>query len=494
MIIFGKSVTGIITVLLVWSSFTLTAQDTTLLQGKVTDALTGIPVPAASVFINNSTYVAIGDEKGAFILRHFPPPPFELTVTAIGYETALIKIAGKAGTPLLVRLKSKPVDLGEVTILGPEKDGWQKYGQLFLDDFIGYSPFAASCELLNREALQFRYDKEENKLRVWAKEPLKIRNKATGYLITYWLEDFERNFKTKKLYFKGYTLFTDLPSQKKKELERWASQRQSAYRGSLNHFMRSLYQHNPQEEGFEIRKLLRVSGTDYGRYVPVSTDTILYTDKDKLKAIFQAIFGQSTDQQTVMGTLISLLQWKSDSSKTESFKLIPPDTAQHKEYTFTKIPSDKERIIVRYFDFDREPPETKQDSLIRKNLVSFKTGGPIPDLPKARQQHSYDILYTGILNTDTLVKTQSPGTVQLHFSDYLHITYTREKEEPAYLKRQFPFKEVSPENQTSIISIVNPEGITVYPDGNFYLSYDLLTEKYWSYEKLDKLLPLDYRP
>ena len=66
-----------------------------------------------------------------------------------------------------------------------------------MEEFIGYSAYATDCKLINKDVLRFYWDQENMMLRVTADAPLKIENNATGYLITYWLEDFTLNFITK---------------------------------------------------------------------------------------------------------------------------------------------------------------------------------------------------------------------------------------------------------------------------------------------------------
>jgi hypothetical protein len=73
--------------------------------------------------------------------------------------------------------------LGEVVIKSSSevKDGWDKYGKFFLENFIGSTPNAARCTLMNPEVLKFYLLKKSNKLRVLATDPLQIENKALGY-------------------------------------------------------------------------------------------------------------------------------------------------------------------------------------------------------------------------------------------------------------------------------------------------------------------------
>lgn len=426
-------------------------------------------------------------------MDQYPPLPFELTITTIGYETRTIKISSLPAEALAISLTQKIMDMEEVTILSPEKDGWMKYGKEFMEEFIGYSSFAKECELLNKDAVQFWYDKKTVTLRVAATKPLKIRNNATGYLVTYWLEDFEKNYITQKVYFKGYSQFTALHSKKKKRRKYWAQNRLTAYNGSFNHFMRSLYKRNPLKEGFEIRKLIRVTGDKYGNFVPVKVDTVALQDTVKLKKLFREMMQQGINHETLT-TAINMIGY-TDSAKSDVLRLnvppVLPDTMASKYYMLSQQKFKKDNIIVGYFDTKSLPA----DSTFEKMGFSFEhvSGTDFHALMESkRRKKIYDILYTDLIPIDSLITSVNINEIQLKYKDYLEVTYLQEMEEKAYLNRHYPIKQRLPDKQTSIISVNEDRGININANGNFYDPYDILVEKYWSYEKLDKLLPLDF--
>lgn len=480
------------------SSYLLQAQDNKLVTGQVTDMQSGAPVGAASVFINNSTYAQICNEQGLFELKNFPKPPFELTVTAIGYEPFTLRVTmSSASAPLQVKLQQKLIGLEEVTIISPEKEGWLKYGKLFTEEFIGYSPFAQQCKLLNKEVLEFRYDKKDNTLYVSAAEPLRIENSATGYLITYWLKDFEFQFGSRKLFFKGYTRFTVLQSSKEKKNKQWTANRLMAYNGSINHFMRSLYKNNTAPEGFVIRRMKRMTEQEYAQYVPTRTDTLRTDNKDAMKQFLTRLAQEEGDSVKAGGKIIALLHWLTDTAQTPcrlTLDPAPPDTIVTQEYHFIKDTADRHRVYAQYFD-RRTPglPDSVKESMLKK---AFPYGGQMTitkGTPPPRRSRMVDALDPKIIPADSVVIREADN-VQLRFPDYLYIMYMSEEEERAYQDVYFRGKPFIPAKQASVISISNPSGVAVMENGNFENSYDLLAEAYWSYEKLDKLLPLDYRP
>lgn len=134
-----------------------------------------------------------------------------------------------------------------------------KYGQFFMDNFIGTSALAKDCKLKNPQTIQFRYNKKENILRAFADEPIILENRAMGYILKYDMNIFEYNYSTRIFYFQGYPLFKEMETGRKKLGKRWKKNRTDAYYGSLMHFMRSLFRNKLIEEGFEVRKLIKVS-------------------------------------------------------------------------------------------------------------------------------------------------------------------------------------------------------------------------------------------
>lgn len=224
------------------------------LSGTVTDSLTGKPLAAASVYLNNTSKGGVTDRNGAFRLT-IPAGTFELVVSAIGYETVIVEIDGSRLPPVLpVRLRQAATELTAVTVEPFDKHGWARYGKYFQDNFIGIGENAASCRILNKEVLRFYFYKRGNRLRVTAAEPLQIENDALGYVLTYQLKEFVSDFNTKIIAFSGYPFFQEQTPENEAAGKNWLRKRWTAYRGSMMHFMRSLYTGHTISEGFLIQR------------------------------------------------------------------------------------------------------------------------------------------------------------------------------------------------------------------------------------------------
>lgn len=235
-----------------------------LLKGVVLDAEKATPVPKASVFLNNTSIGTTADNEGNFTLS-LPAGRFDLIVSSIGYAThnQTVSTAELSGF-ITVKLKLKAPDLEAVIIEPFEKDGWQKWGRWFTDNFIGTSEFGRDCRIINPEVIKFRNSKAQGELTVIAIAPLQIENSALGYRVTYQLENFRYNFKSRYLFYSGYPFFEILPGGARKQ-RKWEAAREEVYRGSMLHFMRAVYRNKILEEGFEVRRLQKVANAEKNR-------------------------------------------------------------------------------------------------------------------------------------------------------------------------------------------------------------------------------------
>lgn len=254
--------------LLLLAHGTTTAQSATYytIRGRVTDAQSGKPLQVASVFAQHSTLGTATDAEGNFTLW-LPMGGFDLAFTFTGYETVTRRVSGNDdSTQLLqVTMKVREQSLEEVAVKSSNevKDGLEKYGSFFNEQFIGATPNSAACRLLNPEALKFYFSKKRNRLKVLAPDqPLLLENKALGYRIRYSLDSFTYDYNTQTSLFAGYPLFENMQPASEAETAQWTQNRSVAYRGSILHFMRSLYQRKLQEEGFELQFIVQYKERD----------------------------------------------------------------------------------------------------------------------------------------------------------------------------------------------------------------------------------------
>lgn len=225
-------------------------------SGKIVDSASREPLAGASVFCQNTTIGTITNKQGEFSLS-LKSGGYELIISFTGYQTKQIRVnSGNEATVLNIEMVKEDKSMGEVIIKSSNevKDGWEKYGSFFIDNFIGTTPNAAKCILQNPEVLKFYFLKKSNKLRVLATEPLLISNKALGYNLRYQLDSFVYQYKTDISLYRGYCLFSEADTTEDVKAK-WKTARQKTYNGSKLHFMRSYFDSTLKENGFLIDML-----------------------------------------------------------------------------------------------------------------------------------------------------------------------------------------------------------------------------------------------
>ena len=235
-----------------------------VISGRVLAKESGQPLQGASVFADNTT-LGTATDAGANYKLYLPNGGYDIVVTYTGYNNESRRIsAGDAGDKVNfeMRVKEKEMEAVAVVASSEVKDGWQKYGSFFLEEFIGKSANSSSCTLKNPEILKFYFSKRKNRLKVMAAEPLVVENKALGYNIKYALDSFTHEYNTEISLYTGYPLFEEMMAESDSQYRRWKEARNKAYTGSILHFMRSIYNKTLSEEGFEIQFLVNVNNSD----------------------------------------------------------------------------------------------------------------------------------------------------------------------------------------------------------------------------------------
>lgn len=230
--------------------------DNFLITGKVIDAVSKTPMQGASVFAQNTTMGTATDVSGSFILR-LANGGYDLVITFTGYETITRRIttADAGEKNLVIELKQKEKAMEDVVVKASNevKDGWDKYGTFFIENFIGKTANSKLCTITNKDVLKFYFYKRKNRLKVLATAPIEIENLALGYKIKYTLDSFTHEYGTEAGVYTGYPLFEEMIATDTLQKNSWQVNRMKAYNGSILHFMRSVYNKSLKEEGFEIQ-------------------------------------------------------------------------------------------------------------------------------------------------------------------------------------------------------------------------------------------------
>ncbi|MBB2149300.1 carboxypeptidase-like regulatory domain-containing protein [Pedobacter gandavensis] len=216
----------------------------------------GRTIPGAGVYLSSYKTATVSNNDGQFTLTNIKPGNYDVLIEMMGYlPFSKNVIISDKSVKIDVLLKENTIQLREVVIKSDPNR--QKYIKQFIDYFIGTTPNAEKCKILNPQVIQTDFDSDHNLLKVTANEFLIIENKSLGYRIKYLLEYFERDYKSNIVYYSGHPSFEELPGSKSKKKD-WLKKREIAYQGSSQHFFRSLYQNSTVANGFMIYKLAKV--------------------------------------------------------------------------------------------------------------------------------------------------------------------------------------------------------------------------------------------
>lgn len=229
----------------------------TTITGKVISAVDKKPVPYASVFLSNSLVGAKTNDDGSFTLNNVKSGQYDLVISFIGFETHHQTVTVSNGSVALpdILITPKNTTLKEVTI-GPPDPRRDQNLQIFINEFLGHSPNAQNCKIVNTDIINISFDPQTRVLSASSDDFLIIQNKALGYTVKYQLTKFNKDYGAGLLYYEGSVFFEEMngkPSQQK----RWLKNRLNVYKGSDMHFLRSIFANSLAEEGFRALKLIR---------------------------------------------------------------------------------------------------------------------------------------------------------------------------------------------------------------------------------------------
>jgi hypothetical protein len=285
--------------------------------GKVLNAATKEPIAGANVFITNTSYKTITDKEGNFSFPLLNIQKGELIVNALGYKHAVFEINNNTAL-INVMLEQQAKELESVIVKSYIKDGFKKWGRLFIDGFIGTTEEAEDCIIENKETLRFYFDKTIQTLMVDAKEPFRIKNKSLGYYIDYTLENFEYNTKTKVLFFSGYSVFTEMEGGKRK-VKNWKKKRNNCYEGSILHFMRALYRNKLTEENFIVQKANKILNVEKAKLKENLKQNILQQSKGNPITIVSIPLDMDEEKSKILSQPDSIYQIISQILPADSF-------------------------------------------------------------------------------------------------------------------------------------------------------------------------------
>lgn len=228
------------------------------ISGRITDAETRLPIRYAEVFISGTTVGCITDSLGNFTLK-VPFLPCTLVADHVAYES-FIKPIENCET-LNIKLKPQNNEISEISVSGKNKR--KRNLRFFYSRFI--PDYSNEIKVLNDSVLRFRSDKME--FYATSNEALIIENNYLGYRIKVILKEFkvialdEPNGKQIPLIspnggevikLSGYYHYEPMERYSGEKANEYRLNRRYTYYGSYRHFLKSIYDNEPEKEGYKI--------------------------------------------------------------------------------------------------------------------------------------------------------------------------------------------------------------------------------------------------
>lgn len=216
--------------------------------GTVLDAKTGRPLSNVNVFLDGTTLGTATDEQGRFTLTGIPPSVYTVVASRVGYQSKTTNVRLRDTTRTLTfRLQRKSIPLRGVTVEG-SRDEWLDRLDRFRSTFFGSVREAQFCEFINPEVLSFQ--ETDDGLMAHAKQPLRVRNGALGYEVTYHVSRYVASSEARRR--RGHFEFDTLAAESEAQRREWAKARKRTYQGSFRHFLHALEAGALKSEGFEV--------------------------------------------------------------------------------------------------------------------------------------------------------------------------------------------------------------------------------------------------
>ena len=225
-----------------------------IISGKI-QTENGASVSDVNIYLDGTKISTLSINDGSFKLDVQGQKSGNLIFQKDNYETNIFPLNQAIGKTVKVIINPQK-EIDEVVIIPYTEQAYKDFINYFLDKFLGFDREGVTIK--NQRTLKFSYDKKNQFLKVKAPQTLIIENKNLGYTIQYNLINFEADYKKKTTSYLGTSFFKENNSKKNTILNRM-----NAYKGSLMHFLRSLYHNELEKEGFIVNHAKRIKNPSY---------------------------------------------------------------------------------------------------------------------------------------------------------------------------------------------------------------------------------------
>ncbi|MEJ0032843.1 MAG: carboxypeptidase-like regulatory domain-containing protein [Bacteroidota bacterium] len=232
----------------------------------VFDADTNQPIPFANVYLNKTTIGASTNEQGEATVTKIPFGVYQVVISEVGHisQQRDLTISSAEIMNITVKLKAQMLDV--VTVVAKHDNKWKHELSRFEKMFFGLDHFK-QCEITNPWALEFQ--DEKGQFTVKSKEPLKIKNDYLGYDLDFMIKNCYFNAETFNI--TGFARYEEKKGEEK-ELAKWKKNREKTYRGSPQHFFKTVFDSTFHSDGYEI--FTDITGQEKLLRTPILNDNI----------------------------------------------------------------------------------------------------------------------------------------------------------------------------------------------------------------------------
>lgn len=260
----------IVAILLLVSFYISTYSQT--IKGVILDRSNNSPIHYAAIYFNGTFAGTLSDEQGYFEMGISDYKSMPITISFLGYYSV-----GLSDFPtdkqLIIFLTPKVFELDEIVITAIDIQKARKRNlKMFKREFLGKTPNARKCKIMNEDDISLVYDDDNKKLKAFSSKPILIENRALGFKITYYLDKFEYNRTTNYLLLTGNYIFKEDFTFKRIQQKRIERRRKSTYLGSRMHFFRALWENNLNSSPFTVENSDYVK-LSYHEYI-IDTDSL----------------------------------------------------------------------------------------------------------------------------------------------------------------------------------------------------------------------------
>jgi hypothetical protein len=213
---------------------------------KVIDAKTNEPIPFANVYISRSTIGGYTDENGEVTVSKIPIGTHELVISSLSHKSVQRKLIMRSDQTIHMTVQLLEQMLEAVEVRAKQDDKWHRQFARFERLFFGSRNFK-ECVILNPWVLDFHNSGDT--FSAEASQPLKIQNNYLGYDLEFDLKACA--FGATKFVISGLVRFEEKHSSDSLNSV-WKNNRENVFRGSLQHFLRSVLDSSLTREAFEV--------------------------------------------------------------------------------------------------------------------------------------------------------------------------------------------------------------------------------------------------